>query len=159
MKLFTRFIAAVTAVSLLTVLLSSCTKPPADTEAFKALAQSCDYEVYDITVQYQNAPQIKRVTVAAPSGREFQIEFYEVTDRESAKVLYKAQSDVIENFRSARSVTSTKVSNGSNYARRTVTADGQYLMVSYIDNTVLYVPPTDKENKKAIEEFLDKFKY
>ena len=51
MKLFTRFIAAVTAVSLLTVLLSSCTKPPADTEACTALAQSCDYEVYDITVQ------------------------------------------------------------------------------------------------------------
>ena len=40
-----------------------------------------------------------------------------------------------------------------------MTSDGKYTMVEYIENTLVYVPPTDSDNKAAIEEFLKELKY
>ena len=157
MRKTVRLTAVVLAVIMLAAVLTSCNKTPSDTAAFKQVAKEFDFEIYDITEQYINAPQIREATVVAPSGREFQIEFYVITDRGNAKNLYLAQSEVVDGYMNA-DYTGTS-SNGKNYARRTVVTNGKYLMVSYIENTMVYVPPTDEENKEIIDKFLNKFKY
>ncbi|MBQ9902524.1 MAG: hypothetical protein IJM51_09125 [Clostridia bacterium] len=157
MKKAIKLTAVVLSVILLASLLTSCKKNPSDTAAFKQLAEKSGFEIHDVTQQYADAPQIKEATVVAPSSREFQIEFYVITDKDSAKQLYLAQSEVVDGYKDSNFIGTS--SNGQNYARRTVVTNGKYLMVSYIENTMVYVPPTDKTNKDAIEKFLKNFGY
>lgn len=158
MTKFSKLIAFILAAAMTLLLVTSCAKTPSDTAAFIALAEKNGYKVYDVTDQYANAPQITRATIVAPEDRSFQIEFYIITDKESAKKLYIAQSEELENYK--RSEDKASVSNGSNYAKRSVVTDGKYLMVAYTENTVLYVPPTDANaNKKTIEKFIKDFRY
>lgn len=157
MKKALRIASVVLLVCMMAAMLTSCKKHPSDTAAFKQLAEQYNYEIYNVTDQYVNAAQIKEATIVAPSSRDFQIEFYVITDKESAKQLYLAQSEVVEGYKDSNYSGSS--SNGQNYAKRSVVTNGKYLMVSYIENTLVYVPPTDKENKKKIEEFLKKFNY
>ena len=152
-------LAAVAVIAaIIALLFTSCSKPASDTKTFKSLAEKKDYEIYDVTEQYINAPQIKKTIIVAPKDRRFQIEFYLITDLESSKKLFQAQGKVIDSYQGENA--NSKVSNGKNYAKRTVvTKDNNYLMVSYIENTVIYVPPTSKENREEIEEFIDQLKY
>ena len=143
--------------ALMIALLTSCRKTPSDTAGFKALANAKGYVVYDVTDQYINAPQIKKAIVVAPKDKSFQIEFYIITDRNSAKELFQAQSEVMDG--AVGKSWSGDVSNGNNYAKRTVNTDEQFMVLSYIENTMLYVPLTDKEYKKSVETFISEFKY
>ncbi len=158
MRKISRLTAVILMAAVIAALFASCSKKPSDSAAFKKLAESKGYEVSDITAQYVNAPQIKEAIITAPKDREFQIEFYTITDPENAKKLYQAQNEAINGY--AGSEGNSNVSNGKNYAKRTVvTNDGHFVMVSYVENTVVYVPPTDKKHKDTIEKFLDEFKY
>ncbi len=153
-------LAMVLVLSFIPALLTSCTKTPSDTQSFKELANSKGLVIYDITFQYINAPQIKQATVAAPTDKSYQIEFYLITDSDSARELFQAHSKVMED--TIGNSWSGSVSNGKNYARRTLTTDGKYMYLSYIENTILYVPPTPSDNKeiiKAIKEFVENFHY
>ena len=157
MKKATRFFASVLMAAMMLAMFTSCKKTPSDTVAFIALAEKYHYKVHDVTEQYINAPQIRSGTLAAPEDRAFQIEFYIITDTESAKELFQAQSKEMDG---AKGTTWTgDISNGRNYAKNTIVTDGKYMMLCYVENTMLYVPPTKKENKEAIEAFVDEFKY
>ena len=157
MKKSFRITSVILSVFLMAAFLTSCKKSPSDTSQFKQLAKEYKFEIYDVSNQYVNAPQIKEATIALPSDQAFQIEFYTITDRESAKQLYLAESDVVDGYKDANYSGSS--SNGQNYAKRSIVTNGKYLMVSYIENTLVYVPPTDEKNKKTIEEFLKKLNY
>lgn len=157
MKKTIRSLSLVLLSALMLALLTSCRKTPSDTAAFKALANEKGYVIFDVTDQYINAPQIKEATIAAPSDKSYQIEFYIITDVDSAKELFQAQTKVMDEAKG--NSWSGNVSNGRNYAKSTVITNGQYMMLCYIENTVLYVPLTDKDNREAIEKFVDAFKY
>ncbi len=157
MKKITRSFAVILTVAMMAALLASCSRTPSNPASFKKLAESKEYEFYDTTDQYANVVQIKECYIASPSSHAFKIEFYVATDKESAKKLYQAQSEIMDNFRG--NVYTGGVSNGSNYAKRTMITNGKYLMVTYIDNTLIYVPPTPKENKDEIDQFIDEFHY
>ena len=158
MNRLSKRIAVILVMATALALFTSCRKSPSGTENFISLAREKGYDIYDVTYQYANAPQITKATVIEPSDQSFQIEFYIITDKENAKKLYMAQSDEIENFKSGNAKTS--LSNGTNYAKRAVSTNGKYLMVAYIENTVLYVPPTDeKKHKKEIENFINELNY
>ena len=150
-------IFAIVSLFLIGIIMSSCQKTPSDTAAFEKLTEESGYNLYDITVQYDALPQIKEVKLAVPDSRAFQIEFYVITDMDNAKKLFLVQCEEIEGFKGVEFTGDS--SNGQNYARRSVVTKGQYLMVSYIENTVVYVPPTDDKNKDEIEKFLKKLNY
>lgn len=153
-----RSVVFIAAIAFAAVLLTACYKTPLNSDVFRKVAKEKGYNIYNVTDQYVNAPQIKEVFIAAPENREFQIEFYTITDRDSAMKLYQVESDVFDGYQGQKK--ENKVTNGKNYARRVVVAENEnYLMVSYIDNTLVYVPPTPKENREAIEEFLNEIKY
>ena len=149
--------ALVLALVLMTSILTSCKKTPSGNEAFRKTAASYGYDVIDISDQYTKAEAIKTAIVAAPKNRAFQIEFYMLTDMESAVKIYNAQSDILESQKAEGST--NKVSSGRNYAKRTVTSGGNYMIVEYVENTIIYIPPTKVENKKDVDEFLKKFRY
>ena len=157
MKKTSRLMALVLAIGLLSVMLVSCTKTPSDSNTFKDLAKAKDYTVEDALSQFTDTPQIKEVFIAYPQGRPFQIEFYVVDNSDSARMIFNNLSNVIEkqkgNVHSGFSV------SGKNYAKRTMTSDGKYTMVEFIENTFVYVPQTDSSNKSEIEKFLDEMKY
>ena len=153
----TKLTALFLAVFFMTSVLTSCQKTPSDTKNFSKIASSMGYDVLDISNQYTNAESIKVATVAAPKSRKFQIEFYELTDMESAIKIYSAQSDILESLKTSGA--SSEVTNGRNYAKRILTVNGQYMLIEYIENTIIYIPPTDVENQKDVEKFLEKFKY
>ena len=157
MKKTTKLVAFVLLSVFMVTLLTSCKKTPSDTSTFRALANEKGYILYDVTEQYVNAPQVREATIAAPSDRAFRIEFYIITDKDSAKELFQSQSEVMEGAKGDS--WSGNVSNGANYAKRTVVTEGKYMMLCYIENTMLYVPMTDITNRKAIEAFIDAFKY
>ena len=157
MKKTSRFFALVLAMGLISVMLASCTKTPSDSNTFKAIAQEKGYTIEDALAQFSNYPEFKEVFIAYPSGHPFQIEFYVTDNADSATIIFNNQNNKIESKKG--SVYSGASSNGKNYAKRTMTSDGKYTMVEYIENTLVYVPPTDSDNKAAIEEFLKELKY
>ena len=107
-----------------------------------------DYAVGDF-VAYNNRNYVVRTPIAAGTAIDTNSRRGNVTE-------FTANNLVVYQGENANS----KVSNGKNYAKRTVvTKDNNYLMVSYIENTVIYVPPTSKENREEIEEFIDHLKY
>ena len=138
-------------------MLSSCSKSPSNTETFMSIAKASGYKVYNITDQYSKAEAIKTATVATPKDRSFQIEFYILTDLDSAKKIYAAQGEILD--QNQGSGLKSSVLNGMNYARRSLRSGGRYAVIGYIENTIIYVPPTDEKYKDKIDEFLDKFKY
>ena len=157
MKKSIRPVAALLCLVFLASLLTSCRKNPSDTQSFQAVAKELGYNVYDITDQYTNAEVIRTATVAAPENRAFQIEFYILTDKENAKKLYLAQGEILDNEQGSNEKGS--VENGRNYAKRVKKSAGRYAVIAYVENTILYVPPTDAENEEAIKKFLKRFNY
>ena len=152
-----KLIALVLAMGLISVMLVSCTKTPTNSAAFKETASAKGYTVDDAIAQFENVPHIKEAFIAYPSDKSFQIEFYVVDNSDSARMIFNNLSNVIEkqkgNVHSGSSV------SGKNFAKRTMTSDGKYTMVEFIENTFVYVPQTDSSNKSEIEKFLDEMKY
>ena len=152
-----RIISLALAIGLISVMLASCTKTPSDTSRFKSIASEKGYMIQDVLSQFSDTPQIREATVTAPEGFAFQIEFYVVDSSDFAKTFFTNLSAVIEGQKG--SVYSGGSLNGKNYAKRTMTSGGQYTMVEYIENTLVYVPLTDADNKSAVEAFLKEMGY
>lgn len=157
MKKAPRLIALVLAIGLISAMLVSCTKTPSDTNAFKDLAKAKGYTVEDVLNQFTDTPQIKEVFIAYPDGLPFQIEFYVVDSLASSRMFFDNMSNVMEKQKG--SIHAGSSVSGKNYAKRTMTSDGKFTMVEYIENTLVYVPQTDSSNKSAIEAFLKELKY
>ena len=156
-KKVSRIITLVMSIALITVTLASCTKTPSDTSTFIDLAKKKNYEVQDVLYDFTDTPQVKEGTVVAPSGRAFQIEFYVLSDSDFARSFFNNLSKVIDDEEG--SIHSGTSLNGKNYAKRTMSSNGKYTMVEYIENTLVYVPLTDTENKSTVEDFLKEFGY
>lgn len=156
-----RTVSLLLLAALIASLLTSCSKTPSDTEAFKALANSKGYVIYDVSDQYINAPQMRAVTIVAPADKSFQIEFYQITDLESTREIFRAMGKEMEN--SIGTSWKGSVSNGANYANRYISTDCKYMYLSYIGNTILYVPPVyigeNDDLLDTIKEFVSEFNY
>ncbi len=157
MKKTSRIFALLLAVGLVTVMLASCSKTPADLNTFKEISQKKGYSMVDALSQFTDTPQVKEAVISIPDGKAFQIEFYVLDSSTFASTFYNNLSNVIEEQKG--SIHSGSSFSGKNYAKRTITTGGRYSMVEYIENTLVYVPFTDASNKSAIEEFLKEMNY
>ena len=100
---------------------------------------------------------IKEVYIAHPEGFPYQIEFYVLESTDSARMYFNSMNNVIENEKG--SVHSGSSVTGKNFAKRTLTTDGQFTMVEYVETTMIYVPLTESGNKSAIESILKELNY
>lgn len=131
--------AALLAVMLCSLLcLTGCSRKTALTvDAFYNLMEENGYEAAYITDQYTEYDQLTGVCVAMQIYGEYQIEFYETDTDDTAKNLYANNQRILEDNTSI--AYSRTVVNGVNSNAFKMTSNGQYYVLSRIDNTMIYI--------------------
>lgn len=132
------------------------TKNPITAEEFKSKMEEKEYITGDATQQYDEYGYVKKVYIAASKDRTYQIEFYVLEDNDYATSFYNTSKNIFENSKgSVFSRTNVNLKNSSKY---TLSANGEYKVVSKIDNTVIYVD-TEDTNRDIIKEILKELGY
>ena len=148
--------ALLVVLSLLTVMLTGCSKTAVTTAQFTELAKSKNFIVEDAADQFAAYDEIKEVTITAPQSLEYQIEFYVLASEANAKSFFTNNQKNFEMNKSGQFKTSSI--NGKNYNIFKLEANNKFMMLERVDNTVIYVNTASKD-KKAVEEFIKELKY
>ena len=122
-------------------------------EQFKEIMESKEYTIYDITKQY---PNFTMVYVAKNSTNNYQIEFYENDyTSESIQVYNSLVNDIESEKNESQNYSDMKFKN---YAKHTLSANGKYMVVSRIENTVVYAE-VDESFEDEVNNLLDEIGY
>lgn len=114
------------------------------------------YSVQDANSQFSEYDYIKQVYIAASKDYSYQIEFYELLDDSYAISFYNNNKSI---FESSKGNTSAETSVGlKNYSKYTLSSNGKYMVVSRIDNTVIYVK-VDDSYKDTVKSILNELGY
>ncbi len=149
---------------LLVLLLVFCTtlttgcgnKKAITTDDYKSKMESKDFTVQDATSQFSNYEYVEQALIALEKSGSYQIEFYRLSDNDNAVSFFNNNKTTFENSKSSGAV-ETSVSLGNN-DKYTVTTNGQYKVVSRIDNTVVYLDVSDKY-KSEVQKVLKDLGY
>ncbi|MBE6752779.1 MAG: hypothetical protein E7559_00245 [Ruminococcaceae bacterium] len=137
--------------------LSGCKeKVSVDAAAFTSAMEELGYTVKSESYQFQGATKEIKVYLAYDNDGNDLIEFYVLDSAETAVALF---NDNKAFFESSVSGASSKSSvSAANYNTFRLTADGEFKVLSRIDNTMVFVSvPT--EYKDAVNTALDKIGY
>lgn len=154
--ILTKASALLIVMTMLTLMLTGCTKTPVTTADFTALAQTKDFIVEDASSQFSDYDYIKEVTIVAPKSLDYQIEFYVLSDAAHAQSFFENNKTNFE-MNKGNAYTDSS-SSGKNYAVYKLNSNGKYMFLERVDNTVVYVD-TDKKNQEAVEAFMKELKY
>ncbi len=114
------------------------------------------YSVQDSTSQYSEYDYVKQVYIAVSKDYSYQIEFYELLDDSYATSFYNNNKSI---FESSKGNASAETSVGlKNYSKYTLSSNGQYMVVSKINNTVIYVK-VDDDYKNTVKDILEELGY
>lgn len=155
MKTFKKHLLFIAALVLL-VLFAGCSKKQAITsDQFTDTLTQKGCEIHDVTQQFESADiQVVKATVAKNSN--FQIEFYEIEDTEQAKAMFEGNKN---KFQLQKGSNSTETSNsGSSSGSYNLNTGGKYKLLSYIDNTLVYID-ADDTYKAEIQDILKELGY
>ena len=125
-------------------------KQPITVSEFKNIMEDKDFEIIDAidqTDDYDNG--IKKAYIALEEDYDYQIEFFKLDEEEDAIDLYKHNKEIFEDSKGSSSV-ETKVSMGNN-SKYTLKTNGEYKVVSRIENTVIYADVDDKYEDEVNE--------
>lgn len=149
-----------TIISCLTIFLSTgCfIKTKMTSQQFKEIFEQKGYEVIEITNEIEEKiydyNYVKEAYAAKKSN--YQIEFYEIIDEDYAKVFFDKNKKMFEKSKSNMSYeTSNNLINNERYTLKT---SGKYMVISRIENTIIYVN-SSPSNKKQIDTILKEIKY
>ena len=106
--------------------------------------------------QFENRAQVKEAIIAIEQSKNYQIEFYVMSDEKNAKSFYENNREIFKE-NATNSNVNTEVNLG-NYSKYTQTSNGKYSVISRIDNTIIYLN-VDEKNKENIEEILETLGY
>ena len=123
---------------------------------FKTKMEAKEYTVQDATSQFSDYDYVSQVYIALSSDSKYQIEFYELSDNDNASSFFNNNKSIFENSKSSNA-SETSESMG-NYAKYTLTTNGQFKVVSKIDNTVVYLNVPDSY-KSTIKDVLKDLGY
>jgi hypothetical protein len=124
-------------------------------ETFSQMAKAEGYRVVDITSQY-DSDLAKSVLLAVDPSESFQIEYFETVNESDAISSYQGNLSTMEAAKGSP-YAGTSMS-GMNYNKSTMVTNGEFYVVSRIDNTFIFVH-TSETNKSAVESMLDKLGY
>jgi hypothetical protein len=129
------------------VLLTGCgTKKSINVEQFTKIAKEKEYEVVDISKQYESYGYIKSGTVAL-SNKKWQVEFYVLEDETGSKNMYNVNKNKFKQEQNG-SKTYSEI-NMKNYDTYTLKANDQYMYISRVNNTLIYCNVQAKYEKDA----------
>lgn len=121
---------------------------------FYSTMQQKGYVVQDAKSQFADYDYVKQVYIATNSDYTYKLEFYELEDVSYAISFYKNNKSIFEN--SKGNVSAQNSVEGKNHAKYTLSSNGQYMVVSRINNTVIFVRVEDtyRDTIKSILEEL-----
>ena len=123
--------------------------------SFNSTMSQKGYDVQDARSQFAGYDYIKQALIAV-SQEGYQIEFYELEDETYAKNFYNDNKYIFESSKgNASAETSTSLKN---YSKYTLSSNGKYMVVSRIDNTVIYVD-VDNSYKDTVKTLLSELGY
>ena len=144
-------------VLLTLVLTTGCTNKEAKTsKEFINIMENNKYEIVNVKKQFENRAQVKEAIIAIEQSKNYQIEFYVMSDEKNAKSFYENNREIFKE-NATNSNVNTEVNLG-NYSKYTQTSNGKYSVISRIDNTIIYLN-VDEKNKENIEEILETLGY
>lgn len=128
--------------------ISSQNLKPLTSEEFIGAMENSNYTVSDVIDQYSKYDYVKNAYVA--STRDYQIEFFVLSDDEHAIGFFninKANFEVL-----ASNTATSSFADVGNCSRYTLVSNGQYMYISRIGNTVIYInsPTTYQETIQAL---------
>jgi len=111
-----------------------------------------NYIITDATSQFSQYSYVDQVYIAGDNNYNYQIEFYELSDESNAIGFYNNNA---ANFqaRKGKSAAQTNI-NGKNFSKYTLSSEGKYMVVSRIDNTVIYID-VDSSYKDEVKSISD----
>ncbi len=152
-----KLISALLTVALSVTLMGCSAKEPITSASFEEQMTEAGYIIADCTEQYAEAAYIEKCYVAlSDEEANYQIEWYEISDNDTAVQFFNTQKSIFEE--SAGNASATTSLNGTNSNKYTLSTDGTYKLLSRIDNTVIYVD-CDSEYKDAVQETLKALGY
>jgi len=125
-------------------------------EEFKTMMEAEGYTVVDATSQFAEYDHIVKVYLALSADQSHQIEFYETTSKETAQGMYNNNKATFEQSATGNYAQSNV--SIANYGKYQLTVSGTYKVVSYINNTMIYINASS-DCKDAIGAMLDKLGY
>ena len=125
-------------------------------EEFKSVMENKGYTIVDVTSQYAQYGYIEKAYIAITNDRQYQVEFYTLTDDEKAVYFYNINKTIFEN--SKQGLTSETNAELKNYCKYTLNNNGKYNVISRINNTAIYLD-VDEEYKDIIKDLLKEIGY
>ena len=152
-----RILAIVLVIAAISTLFAGCTpRTSIKAEDFKDKMAANGYLMTDATSQFSNYEFVQKVWIASDASYRYQIEFYQLENEDYAKEAFAVNKQNFEGV--TGTVTgSTNISMG-NYAKFTQIADGRYMVVTRIDNTMIYID-AEITYKAEIEEIMKDLDY
>lgn len=151
-------IFAVFAVCMVLVLmLTGCkSKTAITTDVFKNTMSEQGFTILDSKDQYAEFDHILESYIAVDSTQSYQIEFLKISDEALAKEMYENnKAKYEEQHKSASLHTAVSVGNHSEFR---MLADGEYILLTQIDATLLFVH-TSADYKDAVNEIAETLGY
>lgn len=134
--------------------LVGCTEKVSITaEDYRTIMEEMGYKLTDASEQFVDYDEITKVYVAISDNGAYQIEFYELSTADAAMRLFAGNKSIFE--QSAGNASANSSVSAANYSNYKLAANGQYKVLSRIDNTMIYidVPAEFKDEvKTALEE-------
>lgn len=114
------------------------------------------YSVQDASSQFSKYDYVKQAYIAISEDYSYKVEFYELLDDSYATSFYNNNKSI---FESSKGNVSAETNVGlKNYSKYTLSSNGKYMVVSRIDNTVIYVD-VDDNYKDTVKALLDELGY
>ncbi len=146
-------------VMLIVLTACSSSKKPITDDQFQSIASSNSLSVQDNTSQYAEYDHVVSCTTAYKPSDDNQplwsMDFLVATSQDMAKRMFRSNSETFESVSGASSTVSVNLSNYGKYER---IADGRYMYVGYLEETLIYVD-ADVQYKDEIKSFIDALGY
>lgn len=131
-------------------------KEPITASEFKNEMEELDFEIVDVKNQFAQYDFVEKAYVALEEDSDYQIEFYKLDEEDDAMDFYDNNKKI---FQSQKGSTSAETNvNFKNNSKYTLTTNGEYKVVSRIEDTVIYLN-VDKEYKDEVKEILKELGY
>lgn len=131
-------------------------KDPITSQVFNDTMTQSGYTINDIQEQYDDLGFVTEAYIAVDETASYQIEFYVLSDKERAVKMFDGNKQNLEENKASSHI-STSVSAG-NHSKYTLTADSEYVLISRIDNTVIYAK-TALDYKDAVNTAVEALGY
>ena len=146
---------ALLGIMLLLVTACSISKSEISKEKYTKIAEKNKLIVVDVLDQFAGNEEMESATVAA-SPENWQVEFYVLDSKEAAKKMYNKNKEEFEAISNVKKIETNM--NGTNYEKYTQETEGLYMVLTRVDNTLLYVKAPDNA-KEPINSFIKELGY